>query len=136
MMRRYMQIVENAQPYDPNHEAPSNAAESVIYDLFHEGMVGYTDGGGMNVDVVNPNTVYLSRIWSNQPGSGHGSKLLRALCAACDEAHVGIELEVGPDAEGPLDEAALVAWYDRYGFELDSEKSSLQGVNIMVREPQ
>ena len=47
-------------------------------------------------------------------GFGHGSALLRQICAEADATRTKLWLEISPS--GPLDAADLEAWYTRYGF--------------------
>lgn len=48
-------------------------------------------------------------------GQRHGSRLLDKCLADADRDGVNLYLEISPS--GPLDSAALVAWYRRRGFE-------------------
>lgn len=48
-------------------------------------------------------------------GNGYGSKLLKMVTDNADEE--GVTLILGPEPSGPLDFDALVAWYQRNGFQ-------------------
>ncbi len=47
-------------------------------------------------------------------GKGYGSQLLKLVLAEADAC--GVTIKLYPFASGPLDKAALIAWYERYGF--------------------
>jgi ribosomal protein S18 acetylase RimI-like enzyme len=50
-------------------------------------------------------------------GHGHGSALLRQVCAYADERGVALILCVASDrTRGALRDCELVSWYRRYGF--------------------
>lgn len=133
-MRQFIDIVENATSFDPLEDSPTTASQMLIYDLYHDGEL-YGDNAGMNLVPIDGYTVYLSRVWSNEQGKGHGGRLLKALCLKADELNVTIELEVSPDRDSIMDAESLYDWYSRHGFETDFVKSSQQGATIMVREP-
>lgn len=69
-----------------------------------------------NVGEMVPKTRTITRI--NVPhehrGRGLGTKLLRQILADADAEGVALSLEIMPS--GPLDYAALEAWYRRWGF--------------------
>lgn len=60
---------------------------------------------------------YLHTLWANMTGFGHGSELMRRVCLWADNNHHIIALSV--QCFGPIDRpdnAALEAFYERYGF--------------------
>lgn len=65
---------------------------------------------------TGPETFVVTRINVPQQfrGKGHGSKLLKMVLDAADEAQVTLELDVY--ASGPLSDEDLVFWYERHGF--------------------
>ena len=60
-------------------------------------------------------------------GQGYGSHLLKVVLADANEENISIELL--PSPSGGLDLEQLLAWYQRNGFEDDSE-------GFLVRRPQ
>jgi ribosomal protein S18 acetylase RimI-like enzyme len=53
-------------------------------------------------------------------GQGYASKLLAMVLADSDREGIDIYLSVEPDGTG-LDRSALIAWYERHGFEYFKE---------------
>jgi GNAT superfamily N-acetyltransferase len=62
--------------------------------------------------------ITIHRIWTHQPGRGHGTTMLRALCDLADRHAVEIKLKVLPIGRKPypLSRQQLLRWYQRHGF--------------------
>lgn len=77
----------------------------------------------MNVSLFEINRINVPGV---ARGKGHGSALLREICADADSE--GVVLTLGVASSGPLDNTDLARWYARYGF--------VGGITEMRREPQ
>ena len=64
-------------------------------------------------------------------GMGYGRALMDAVLLEADEAGVTLFVSVDPYDDGPMDQAALRAWYERNGF-VEFQASPL----LMARTPQ
>lgn len=65
-------------------------------------------------------------------GYGHGSRLLRQVCADADTTQSTLVLYIHPT--GPLDYLSLAAWYLRRGFRFaDADETEFS--YHMIREP-
>jgi hypothetical protein len=115
----------------PSHRAAEQcrSAWSEVEDLRTSTLVA--------VMPTTPHHLWVSLLRTDRPGRGLGGAVLKALCAACDEHDVVVELKAhvmadraGRPREG-LDQASLVAFYERRGFE------TVRGRNDgrMLREP-
>lgn len=51
-------------------------------------------------------------------GRGCASLLMQRVCNEADQARKVLMLHPQPYADSPLDEAALIEWYARFGFDL------------------
>ena len=78
---------------------------------------------------LSGDAIYLMKILSDgrTRGEGNASETLEQLCEHADRHDVVLFLEVETFEPGGLDEAALLAWYARFGFCGDREE--------MIREP-
>ena len=73
--------------------------------------------------------VHLYHLGAFAPGSGHGTTMLKELCREANRLCVAISLSPIPSPNGNpplLDDDALEAWYQRFGF---------RGDGHLVREP-
>jgi len=63
--------------------------------------------------------VTIHRIWTIEPGQGHGSMILRKVCELADRHGVFIHLKVAPlgATPHPLSAQQLQNWYHRHGFD-------------------
>jgi hypothetical protein len=86
-----------------------------------------------------PNVVYLDRISARRPGKGSGSTALTEVVRVADRSQAILWLEVKPlPSDGiTLDEAALVRFYDKFGFKTAEFgfRTELGGFIDMIRVP-
>jgi hypothetical protein len=68
--------------------------------------------------IVLPHRITIHRLWTRQPGGGHGRFILRALCDLADRHQVELSLKPLPIGRKPypLSRDQLLAWYQRHGF--------------------
>jgi hypothetical protein len=68
-------------------------------------------------------TITIHRIWTVFPKKGHGSTMLRQICALADRHHVYIQLKIAPLGHKPYPMFAveLRQWYHRHGFRGDKK---------------
>jgi len=71
----------------------------------------------------------IHRLWTLDPGKGHGSTMLRAVCSLADKHAVELSLKPLPFGKKPyyLRRQSLAEWYARHGFAWTQKK--------MVRVP-
>ena len=136
-MRRFMNIVENAQ---------SPAAQLVAE-------VGQGDDHvSLHLEPIGPATVRIEQIWSElERGAGHSSRWMQRIVEAADRLGVTLKLIANPlhydlingdyddDPRGydlladlndkAMDEGRLKTWYERFGFEFDPVHES-DGVRL------
>jgi GNAT superfamily N-acetyltransferase len=74
--------------------------------------------GFVQLRVNSSTSVTIFRIWTLQPGQGHGSRMLEQLCDLADRHGVEICLKVLPFGRKPYPKSReqLVEWYQQYGF--------------------
>jgi len=62
--------------------------------------------------------VVIHRLWTAQPGSGHGKVMLQTLCDLADRHAVEMILKPLPIGRKPypMTRDQLRCWYERYGF--------------------
>jgi hypothetical protein len=91
--------------------AVARAAGRGDFEFAGRGVIQLIPWGEMNVQ--------LHRLWTTEPGKGHGSSILRELCALADRHGVRIQIKATPFGRKPypMDRAQLHAWYLRHGFE-------------------
>lgn len=61
----------------------------------------------------------LSHLYTEPDGRNHGdaSKLMRMVCAQCDETAITLLIHIAPYSSGGLDKDQLIAWYENnFGF--------------------
>ena len=73
-------------------------------------------------------TITIHRIWTIYPKRGHGSKMLRQICALADRHQVFIQLKIAPLGRKPypMSSPQLRQWYHRHGF---------RGEKKLIRSP-
>lgn len=59
--------------------------------------------------------LFVLALAANVPGQGEGRQLLTELCRVCDAEGVALLLDAKKYGEG-LEQASLVAFYERFGF--------------------
>lgn len=117
-------------------DAPSNRAARECRshwegrdDLRSETLVALTP--------VTPRHLWVSLLRARTTGQGLGKAVMDAVCAACDEHGVVIELKAhaiqGPTATpfGGLDQTSLTEFYERRGFVMVPNRRD----GRMIREP-
>ncbi len=84
---------------------------------------------------LSPSYYLITRI--NVPkesrGKKLGSQILREIIEAADSE--GVTLEIHPVPSGGLNKRQLIAWYERYGFQLTQSFDPQIVVKVLVREP-
>jgi hypothetical protein len=75
--------------------------------------------GFAQLTVTYSDAVTLHRIWTDRPGRGSGTAILRALCELADRNRIGIILKPLPFGQQPypMSREQLVGWYRTHGFE-------------------
>ena len=117
-------------------DTPSNTAARWCRDHW-EGHDGLRTGTLVALTPVTPRHLWISLLRSRTTGQGLGKALLDAVCSACDEHGVVIELKAHP-IQGPadtpfggLDQGSLTAFYERRGFVTVPHRRD----GRMIREP-
>jgi GNAT superfamily N-acetyltransferase len=82
--------------------------------------------------------IYLSGVQAIEKEKGHGTAVMRYLCALADKH--GVELELRAErfrgAEGGMDTEDLVGWYQRFGFRIvRGEYWTREDGPLMIRKP-
>ena len=66
----------------------------------------------------SPTQIIIHRLWTQTPGQGNGSALLKQICALADTHAVELVLQTIPIGRKPhpMTQTQLAAWYARHGF--------------------
>ncbi len=121
--RRY--VTDRIQACDDGTPSLYDPESGALYEA--SGVSFATDDPEMAVTIKR---IDVPHAWR---GKGIGSALLRVGCDDADGSGITLDLEVGAAPSGSLDNAALAAWYARYGF-VDTTIPGTTG-RWMVRTP-